>query len=65
MKDIKYVVFLIENGTNKIIDTKLCKSSKDLFNVINDTDFEKLNCVYNVFKEINVFEILHETIKYI
>lgn len=65
MKDTKYVVFLIQNGTEKLIDTKLCKNEKELFNVINDTDFEKLNCTYMAFNLMNVFEILNKTFKYI
>lgn len=65
MKDTKYVVFLIQNGTNKLIDTKLCKNEKELFNAINETDFEKLNCSYATFKEMDVIEILSKTIKYL
>ena len=64
MKNVKYVVFLIQNGTDKLIDTKLCKN-EELFNIINETDFEKLNCMYMAFKEMDAFELLSKTFKYI
>ena len=65
MKNIKYVVFLIENGSDKIIDTILCKDEKELCEKIKDIDFEKLNCMYSAYKEINAIEVLFDTIKYI
>lgn len=65
MKNIKYVVFLIENNTDKVIDTILCKEDKELFDTINDTDFDKLNCKYSAYKEINAIEVLQNTIKYL
>lgn len=65
MNNIKYVVFLIQNGTDKVIDTILRKNEKELFDKINEIDFEKLNCMYMAFKEMNALEILEKTIKYI
>ena len=65
MKNIKYVVFLIENGTDKIIDTILCKDDKELFDKINTIDFEKLNCMFSAYKEINAIDVLRDTIKYL
>lgn len=65
MNNVKYVVFLIQNGSDKLIDTILCKNEKELFDKINETDFDKLNCMYMAFKEMDAIEVLTKTVKYI
>lgn len=61
----KYIVYIIDDKTNKIKETKFLCDEKEFITYISDFNFEKKKCKFITYKQLNTLEIVKETIKYL
>lgn len=60
-----YCLLLIENDTEKVIKQYLRITAKEVYKIITNTDFKKLNCGFACYKGLNSIDLLKDTIEFI
>ena len=60
-----YCLLLIDNNNKKVIKQYLMITAKEVYKIIENTDFKKLNCSFGCYKALNSHEIVKDIIDFI